>query len=151
MQRRHDLRTGIRTPLRYLLAVFALVGMLMIAACNGGTAQNTAQPPLGTYTTTITKQDLPGYPPAQGNWEITFTAGHYSAALNGEVQAEGLLTVKQDQLTLTDVSGPAAATDSDAVGTYKWSFDGKALTLTAVQDPNPNRTVVLSAHPLQLK
>ena len=145
------MRTRKLTPLRYLLAVFALMGMLVVTACNVGTAQNPSQPPPGTYTTTITKQDLPGFPPAQGNWEITFTAGHYSAALNGVVQAEGLLTVKQDQLTLTDVSGPAAATDSDAVGAYKWSFDGKALTLTNVNDNNPNRTAVLTSHPLQLK
>ena len=52
---------------------------------------------------------------------------------------------------MTDVSGPAAATGADAVGTYKWSFDGKALTLTTVQDSDPNRATVLTAHPLQLK
>ena len=143
--------TEIRTPLRHLFAVLVFVGVLMVAIPHRATAQNVSQPPFGTYTTTITAQDLPGLPPAQGNWEITFTAGHYSAALQGQVQSEGLLTVKQDQLTLTDVSGPAAATDADAVGTYTWSFDGKALTLKSVLDPNPNRTVVLSAHPLQLK
>ena len=143
------MRTKILTPLHYQLAAFALVGVLMVTAPNVATAQN--QLPPGTYTTTITAQDLPGFPPAQGNWEITFTADHFSAALNRVVQAEGLLAVKQDQLTLTDVSGPAAATDSDAVGTYKWSFDGKALTLTNVNDNNPNRATVLTAHPLQLK
>ncbi len=123
----------------------------MITACNVGTAQNPSQPPPGTYTTTITGQDLPDHPELQGNWEITFTSDSFTAALNGQVQVAGRIAVKQDQVTLTDVSGPGAATDSDAVGTYKWSFDGKVLTLTKVQDPNPNRTAVLTSHPLQLK
>ena len=127
------------------------MGMLMITACNVGTAQNPSQPPPGTYTTTITGQDLPDHPELQGNWEITFTSDSFTAALNGQVQVAGRIAVKQDQVTLTDVSGPGAATDSDAVGTYKWSFDGKVLTLTKVQDPNPNRTAVLTSHPLQLK
>lgn len=123
----------------------------MITACGGGTAQNPSQPPPGTYTTTITGQDLPDHSELQGNWEITFKGDSYSAALRGIVQVEGSYTVKQDQLTLTDKSGPGAGTGADAVGTYKWSFDGKALILTKVQDENPSRTTVLSAHPLQLK
>jgi hypothetical protein len=145
------LRTRILTPLHYLLAVFALMGMLMITACNVGTAQNPSQPPPGTYTTTITGQDLPDHSDLQGNWEITFTGDRFTAALGGKVQVEGHYTVKQDQLTLTDESGPGAGTGADAAGTYKWSFDGKALILTKVQDENPSRATVLSAHPLQLK
>jgi len=143
--------TEIRMPLRHLLAVFALVGVLMATATNVATAQNSSQPPLGAYTTAITGQDLPGIPELQGNWEITFTSERFTAALSGKVQVEGSYSVKQDQLTLTDESGPGAATGADAVGTYKWSFDGKALTLTKVQDSNPNRATVLTAHPLQLK
>ena len=143
--------TEILTSLRHLLAVFALVGVLVVTAPNIATAQNSSQLPSGTYTTTMTAQDLPDHPDLQGNWEITFTGDSFTAALSGKVQVEGSYTVKQDQLTLTDKSGAGAGTGADATGTYKWSFDGKVLILTKVQDENPSRATVLAAHPLQLK
>jgi hypothetical protein len=105
--------------------------------------------PLGIYVTTITKEDNVRYDVA-GTWELTLAEGNrYSFTQMGMPIAEGRYSLTQDQIVFTDEKDYAGeCIDLGAeTGTYKWAFDGEALTLTTVEDQCPCRNIVNTVHP----
>jgi len=114
----------------------------------------------GTYANSISAEDyfpLPNYSSTDfeayvvGDWEITFDQEHHYSVTKNEdfLAAEGNCTVTEDEIVFIDERGPWACFDPDERnGTYKWAFDGQALTLTKVKDGCPGRNYVFTAQPL---
>ena len=119
--------------------VVAIALLLVLAGC----ATTPSLPP-GTYAATITEEDAIGF---GGEWELTLVEGnHYSFARHGSIVDEGRYTLTQDQIVFTYEKGPYACTGQETY-IYKWALDGKALTLTTVEDGCPDRNRVITAHP----
>ena len=119
--------------------VVATALLLVLAGC----ASTPSLAP-GTYAATITEEDATGF---EGEWELTLVEGnHYSFARNGSVVDEGRYTLKQDQIVFTYEKGVYACPGQETY-IYKWALDGKALTLTTVEDECPERNRVITAHP----
>ena len=120
--------------------VTAIVLLLVLAGCAGDPSLSP-----GTYTSTLTSDDSSSYY-FIGDWELTLTEGNgYSLTKDGQFDEEGDYTLAQDQIgfaTTKSKQPPCSET-----GTYQWAFDGKALTLTTVEDGCPSRPTVFATHP----
>jgi len=122
----------------YAKLVAAIVLLLVIAGC-------ASEPSLtpGTYTSSITREDTTSYI-FIADWALTFTdeAG-YSLSKDGQWFEEGSYTLTQDQIEFTT----QGLSDCSATGIYQWDSDGKALTLTKVEDECEGRPTVFTMHP----
>jgi hypothetical protein len=161
-----------RPPL--LFGVLLLVSLL--TACSSGAAATPASSPtktvpviaptptrelitspiVGTYSATITKQDVAKMPDRSINlgthkWSFNDN-GTYNWIFNGPntngngVDATGQYQVSQGELSLTD---PVCASVWNApMGTYSWVLNGNMLILQAKDDGCLDRQFVLTTHPL---
>jgi|GEM_PF-1162942 len=112
---------------------------------------------LGTYKTAITAKDAGGQNygvDVVGDWEFQFMEdGHYLVKYKGSGVVYSEFTATQDTIVFGKESGVYGGAYSCtylgyASGTYKWSTDGKSLTLTKVDDGCAGRVLILTAHPL---
>ena len=97
----------------------------------------TPVPPTQTPAPTATAEALPFpvdgvFAKASQTWEFKpdgsyITEGHTQAT---SAKYSGTYTVTGDQLVIQDDYNPC----KDVVGTYAWTYDGEALTITAVDD-----------------
>jgi hypothetical protein len=112
--------------------------------------------PHGTFTTTITRGDVPAdIPDETANvlasvWEITFSDSGKLVA-----RKDGAEVVRGDY-TATATSIVFAANDAGEYacgvnGTYAWKLDDKNLVLAKTADDCAGRAVVLTVHPLKPK
>ena len=86
---------------------------------------------------------------AAGMFTITFNSdGSHSVSADDKIVVKGTYNVEQDQLVLTDKEGEYACAET---GKYKWKYDGKALTLTKVEDECEGRMTALTGQPLVKK
>ena len=123
-----------------LIRLVVTIALLLVLA---GCAKTASLPP-GTYAATITEEDAVGL---GGEWELILVEdNHYSFARHGSVVDEGSYTLTQDQIAFTYERGPYDCAGRETY-IYKWAFDGKALTLTTVEDECPERNQVIAAHP----
>lgn len=91
---------------RFIQALEVLI-ILLVVGCTSTSAPSLS----GTYIATITKQDSFRF---SGEWKITFTDdGHYTVVRNGALKVEGIYTLMQDQLEITDRSGPYMCTGKE--------------------------------------
>jgi hypothetical protein len=104
-----------------LMTALALV-VLLAAACAAGVGASTL--PLGAYVNDKTPMGRDVLTLANG--------GQYTENVGTEWHFTGTWKVTGDQIELTQTSGAA---DCNVLGVYKWALNGKALSLTAVQDP----------------
>ncbi len=119
--------------------VVTIALLLVLAGC--ATTPSVAP---GTYAATITEEEAIDL---QGEWELTLVEGsHYSFARQGSIVDEGRYSLTQDQIVFTYEKGPYACIGQETY-IYKWALDGKALTLTTVEDGCPDRNRVIAAHP----
>jgi hypothetical protein len=158
-----------RQPL--LLGVLLLVSLL--AACGGGTASTPASSPtktvpvstptptrvvitspiVGTYSTTITNQDVASMHASSldiglHTWSFN-DDGTYSwreSGPNGGTNT-GRYQVSQGALSITD-SAYCADQFNAPTGTYNWVLKGNMLILQSKDDACLDRKIVLMAHPL---
>jgi hypothetical protein len=88
-----------------------------------------------------------------GEFTITFAdAGQYRVSKGEEVVVEGEYKVNGDQLLLTDKGGSMACSAAgQQTGTYRWKYEGDALTLTKVEDACPGRSAAITAAPWKRK
>jgi len=110
-------------------------------------------PIVGTYTVTITQQDVASMPDlavAVGHWTLTLRNDGvhvFSNADDGDL-VHGTYQVSPGQVSFTDLMVCAESYGSDAAtGTYSWTLQGKTLILRAKVDSCPNRKLVLTTHP----
>lgn len=132
-----------------------LIALPLLFAVAGFTSSS-SKFPHGVYTSTVTKDDLPADLPEEaksrfiGKWEWAFTeGGRVNLTLDGKVKVEGQYTSTADQLKITDEKGEIACSNrpGSETGTYKWTLEGKKLTLTAVEDKCEGRRSFLTRVP----
>ncbi len=103
------------------LFLVALVPFVLVlgVACSGSPAEL----PLGTYKNAT---------PLRGTETlILIDGGHFTQIVpDAGVRAEGNWAVSGNRISFTETSGGVCT----GTATYQWAFDGKALTLTAIQD-----------------
>jgi hypothetical protein len=142
----------MRTIYRRMAAVLAGVAFVVV----GVQAASEGLPP-GSYSTTITVQDIPSFFPPEavdilvGDWQLQFTeSGDASAIKNGEIVVVGRYVSNPARLVFQDQGGPLACTDpGSATGVYSWSLAGNQVTATAIHDACAGRALVMTAHPWQ--
>ena len=120
--------------------VAAIVLLLVLAGC----ASNPSLAP-GNYTCTLTREDSSSYF-FIGDWELTLAEGNgYRLTKDGQFDEEGDYTLTQDQIVFATTKSKEPP--CPGTGTYQWAFDGKALTLTTVEDDCPGRPTIFTMHP----
>ena len=115
--------------------IVALVALLLfLTGCSAANTPTPLPPSIvGTWATTITQEEAPAF---AAYIEITFSPNGRVVVLNPGVRGPtdvGSYTVTQDQLLVTDERAECVA-QGYATGTYKWSVEKDALTLTATDD-----------------
>ena len=111
------------------IATLALLSLTAVGACLAAAAF-----PVGDFET--------------GSVTLSFGSdGAYRVLQGGHAMVEGTYRSDGDKLTLTDVSGQFACPAEKAKGTYTWRLEGKALTLTTVDDACEDRSSDLTGHP----
>jgi hypothetical protein len=132
-----------------LTMLFALLPVLV------GFTDDPVASPEGTFTTTLTVEELPADMPAEmrkalaGVWELTFLEGkRFMVSLNSKPMVEGRLTATSDGLVLTDEKGviSCAIAPGEETGKYKWAQDENKLTLSATDDKCEGRKLILTLH-----
>jgi len=114
------------------------------------------QPPDGTYTTTITEEEVGQSVPEQyvcenaGTFTLTVSGDHWSLS---QVAAPGCTVADPENSGSWEFSGNQVTFHADQgfgcsqAFTYEWSFEGTELRFTTVEDTCPPRVVYLSTHP----
>ena len=84
-----------------------------------------------------------------GAVSITFDgAGLVQVKKGGTLEVEGSYAFNDDQLEVTDKSGPWACTKAtEKSGTYHWKYDGGTLTFTPIADQCKDRAGSLTSQP----
>ena len=110
--------------------------------------------PTGSYTTTMTTADAPPSSRADstaagpGEWTIVFgNDGRLQVRHAGQTVVEADYTVRGDQFTISNETGPEACTE-EGPGTYRWQTKGGALVATVLNDACAGRVTVFTKHPL---
>jgi hypothetical protein len=159
-----------RPPLFF--GVLLLVSLL--AACGGGAASTPASSPtktvpvstltptrevitspiVGTYSTTITKQDIASMPdrsfdigPYTWSFNDNGTTNWTQHGPNGQGTETAQYQVSKGTLSVTDSSYCASEFNAPG-GMYSWVLKGNMLILQAKDDGCWDRKIVLTAHPL---
>jgi hypothetical protein len=109
------------------------------------TATGIPLPPTYTPVANTTAPQLVGawvyITPQKQQWELDLLAdGTWHFKLNNYELLNGVYTVKGDQFLMTDNQdkGDSCPPDTNP-GVYKWAVDGKALTLTLINDTCKSR------------
>ena len=137
---------------------FTVLALSVVAG--GAAAQKAAAPkpasePSGTYTTTVTKADLPADVPKQladsvpGKWSLTFAAGKpVVVKRNGKEAATAPAAFSAGKMSLdANDTGPLKC---GVAAVYSYSEKNGRLVFKGVgEDTCVGRRVVLTKHPLK--
>ncbi len=133
------------------LALLAATAVLLLVLV--GFTAKPSSPRLGAYTMSVAVEDIPSSVPDEvrsnfvGKWEMTFAKGNkYRISKDNNVIIEGRFAATKERLTLTDEKGVLACTQQPGIetGIYKWSYKGKKLIFTTVEDGCPGRQYILT-------
>jgi hypothetical protein len=136
-------------PLALLLMLCALLPALF-----GFTSEQTPSL-VGTFTTTITAEELPKDMPAgmrkalAGTWEVILLANNrFQILLGDKPMVEGRFTISPDGIVLTDEKGmiSCAVAPGEETGKYRWTLDAGKLTFAATDDKCEGRKLILTIH-----
>lgn len=84
-----------------------------------------------------------------GTWHfILDDAGNFEATLNGSYIAQGIYTVKDDQVELYVQKVCADCDCENNIGRYYWSLDGNSLRFAKIVDSCDPMVLVLTSKPL---
>ncbi len=116
---------------RFWLATGVAVWLSLISAAPA------AELPKGTFTAS-----------PQKDWSIRFDGkGHFTVLRGRTAVVEGSYKASDTELTLTDEKGPFAAKEKDArSGKYRWKYEKRRLTFTAVEDKSRGRELLLTTN-----
>ena len=132
-----------------------LLGLLVLVPALVGFTGNQTPPPVGTFTTNITLEELPSDMPAgmrkalAGTWEVILLASNrFQILLGDKPMVEGRFTASGDEIVLTDEKGPISCsiTPGNETGKYKWTLDAGKLTFTTTGDKCDGRELILTLH-----
>jgi hypothetical protein len=70
--------------------------------------------------------------------------GHVQVSQGDRALVDGRFVANADQIKLTDESGPMACSKDEATGTYRWKYDGEALSFSKLDDRCDGRSGDLS-------
>ena len=145
--------------------LWLLVPVLAFSACGGGGETSGSAPPdelLGTYSTTLTKADLPAAPPPElatglGGWTLTIAdkgGPDGGPALSivqerlGNLESPSL-RVDGDRLLLHHEECAAGGTEKFYDNEYRWKLGASGLRITTVENQCPDRVAetILTSHP----
>lgn len=142
-----------------------LVGFLVfiMTACNSGPAQPKIDPTqgaqmlAGTYTTTITSEDVANFSiskdPAmannQGDWQFILTNdGKFTAEMGGKFMAEGNYTVKNNRIEVYIQSACEDCGCEAGIGRYIWALNSDSLSFSKTAGSCYGMDLVLTSHSL---
>ncbi len=118
-----------RCRIKFNLMIIAGMLVIFAAGCSGAAA-GAPQPPLGVYTNPLTTHLSAELTLLHGGrYTLNFKDLHFGT--------QGTWTSSGDQIVFTETGGGDCTGEQ---GTYKWVWDGKALTFTSVQDRCFERT-----------
>jgi hypothetical protein len=126
--------------------------LLALAAACGGSGANL---PAGTYISEITQEDLnsPVDSDFLGVQELRLLEnGRFGWGLQTDAvkTEDGLYSVSGGRFTIEDEKGGCANLGQNyAKGTYKYSFDGKQVSFSVVQDNCGPRVFIFTKHAWQ--
>jgi len=66
--------------------------------------------------------------------------GHVRVGQGDHILVEGQFVVSADQIKLTDESGPMACSKGEETGSYRWKYEGEALSFSKLDDPCDGRS-----------
>ena len=145
----------------YLLTLFIVI--LLLSACSSEPKTPTVNPTegaqmlAGTYTTTITAEDItntvasqdPALQNNQGLWKVVLTDdGLLEVTLEGDFMARGDYAVEGDRIKVALVTVCDDCDCSGAIGRYVWGLNGDQLAFAKVAGSCDAMDIVLTAHPL---
>ena len=107
--------------------------------------------PRGTYTLTLSAQDVPGHPEDVGKWEFTFAPdGRYIVHKDGAAFVRGQYEVQLDELLERNEEQPNRDPGCAGPGRFRWTVNPAtgALSLGRLADDCANRVLVLTRKPL---
>jgi len=140
-----------KTALTILTAV--AVAALVLALSPFSARADVDKFPTGTYTTTITADDVAGTPPffqdlLIGDWSMTYKedGGFEVYNLTTGQSAQGKYVV--NPAVVVFVGKDTGQLACLGAGVYKWTTTGNSLTFTAVSDQCLGRFIVFTSHPL---
>jgi hypothetical protein len=70
--------------------------------------------------------------------------GHVKVSQGERTLVDGQFAATADEIKLTDESGPMACAKDEATGTYRWKYEGEALSFSKLDDRCDGRSGDLS-------
>ncbi len=70
--------------------------------------------------------------------------GHVKVSEGDHTLVDGRFVANADQIKLTDESGPMACPKDEATGSYRWKYEGEALSFSSLDDRCDGRSGDLS-------
>ncbi|MGH8248891.1 MAG: hypothetical protein ACREUU_20985 [Gammaproteobacteria bacterium] len=124
-------------PKSFLQAALLGLVLALLLATAASAAPGPAEFPTGTFQTFV----------GRTQFTITLAAdGDYKVSVNRALIVDGQHSVENDVLTLVDHSGPGACLGQiEILGRYTWSFDGRQLTLSLIEDPCAGRRALAAS------
>jgi hypothetical protein len=140
---------------KQLKSLALLMALLAILSALVGFKGNQTPSPEGSFTTTITAEELPQDMPSgmrkalAGTWEIIFVKDNrFQILLGDKPMVEGRFTLSSEGIVLTDEKGmiSCAMAPGEETGKYKWTLDAGKITFTATDDKCEGRKLILTLH-----
>ena len=79
-----------------------------------------------------------------------YDGNHYTVKLDGETVVEGVYEIKNEQVYITDETGPYACGEN-MTGVYKWIIKDNKVTFTVVKDECTGRKNFMTTKPFTIK
>jgi len=104
-----------------------------------------------TYTATLVAREFKSLDPDVGErlagiWMVQFLPGDaFQMMLNGEIMVDGYWSLKDDRISLSQMSGPLVCDENGAAeAVYRVSIRGFSIRMEQAVDSCPERTAVLT-------
>ena len=95
----------------------------------------------GTYTSNVDSRVI--------SFKL-YDGNHYTVKLDDETVVEGVYEVKNEQVYITDETGPYACGEN-MTGVYKWIIKDNKVTFTVVKDECTGRKNFMTTKPFTIK
>ena len=123
---------------KYQLIIGVIIALVTVFLIGCQTSQELKE---GTYTSKVDSK----------NFSFTLYDGnHYTVKIDNETVVEGVYEVKNEQVYITDETGPYACGEN-MTGVYKWVIKDNKVTFTAIKDECGGRKNFMTSNPFKIK